>query len=218
MEDKEKKIKEEQKDESEKKLKKSSQLDIASVLSLVAMAFVLMLAFYGLGYYMGKDTKTCEKCVEPTCQPEKVESSTLAYDVTEEKVVNLIETIMKSGDCNDNLLAFANDYQAEIKKFVYPREEMGCGCTSGPIQNRYRITRALEKDGVMKIDLKVAFTDGKTYFKDPSKTIPFEGIDVFGENVYDDSLHAYTKANIYRFVFQLVEDHYVFVSSEPLNS
>ena len=101
-------------------------------------------------------------------------------------------------------------YDASTKTFN--KQETACGGTCGPRTN-YNIVKAVDTDGVLKIDVKVIFAsldEGKdAFYSDYQKT---NKIGTFE----DDLSSLYSKGSNYQFTFKLEDGNYVFVSSEPI--
>lgn len=99
-------------------------------------------------------------------------------------------------------------YDASTKTFN--KQETACGGTCGPITD-YKMVKAVDTDGVLKIDVKVIFAlldEGKDgYYSDYQKT---NKIGTFEEPI--DPI--YNKGSDYQFTFKLEDGNYVFVSSE----
>ena len=101
-------------------------------------------------------------------------------------------------------------YDASTKTFN--KQETACGGTCGPMPS-YKMIKAVDTDGVLKIDVKVIFAsldEGKDgYYSDYAKT---NKIGTFE----DDREALYDKGSNYQFTFKLEDGNYVFVSSEPV--
>ena len=97
---------------------------------------------------------------------------------------------------------------------MFTKQQTACGGACGPMTS-YKLVKAVDTDGVLKLDAKVIFTNygnttGYDYFSDYAKT---NGIGKFN----DDVNTLLDKGSNYQFTFKLVDGNYVYVSSEPIN-
>ena len=104
-------------------------------------------------------------------------------------------------------------YNYDMSTKTFNKQQTACGGTCGPVTS-YRLDKAVDTDGILKLDVKVVFTkyDSGTeydYFGDYAKT---NGIGTFDDDIYS----LFDKGSNYQFTFKLVDGNYVFVSSEPV--
>ena len=96
---------------------------------------------------------------------------------------------------------------------TFKKQETACGWTCGP-RTTYKLTKAVETDGVLELDVKVIFaqlTSGKEgYYSDYQKTNKIGTIEEFGDSLFE-------KGTSYKFTFKNEDGNYIFVSSEPAN-
>ena len=101
-------------------------------------------------------------------------------------------------------------YDASTKTFN--KQETACGGTCGPMTS-YKMVKAVDTDGVLKIDVKVIFAsldEGKMgYYSDYQKTNKIGSVE-------EQIAYLYDKGSDYQFTFKLEDGNYVFVSSEPV--
>lgn len=101
------------------------------------------------------------------------------------------------------------NYDANTKTFN--RQETACGWTSGPVGIKYIITKAVESDGLLEINIRVAFGDGSSkFYSDYART------KVLKEYSGSETDLDYSQAAPYKFTFKSEDGNFVFVSSEPV--
>lgn len=98
-------------------------------------------------------------------------------------------------------------YDAENKKFV--KQETACGGSCGA--KVYQVSSVEEKDGTVEAYVKIVFYDNETnaYYADPEKTTLIADSNTFTP----ESLES---GEVYKFIFQRVDDKFQFVSSEKV--
>jgi len=102
------------------------------------------------------------------------------------------------------------NYNASTK--VFTKQETACGWTNGPVGIYHKITKAVETEGVLEIDIRVIFGDGESkFYADYARTNFLKEYDESSLDSY------YSKASAYKFTFKEEDGNYVFVSSEPKN-
>lgn len=103
------------------------------------------------------------------------------------------------------------EYDKENKKFV--KTPGGCGGTCGN-HTTYRVTKAVDTDGVLDMEVKVLFTknDVEGYFADYEKTKQLT--QTFDISFPQD--YPFADGSTYKFTFKDVDGYYAFVSSEPV--
>lgn len=101
------------------------------------------------------------------------------------------------------------NYDANTKTFN--KQQTACGGTSGPVGIKYIITKAVESDGLLEINVRVAFGDGSSiFYSDYART------KVLKEYSGSETDLDYSKAALYKFTFKSEDGNFVFVSSEPV--
>ena len=101
-------------------------------------------------------------------------------------------------------------YKYDEATKTFKKQQTACGGTCGP-RTTFQITKALEKDGVLEISMRVVFFKGGVdgYFSDYAKTNQIvEGL---------DNYIPYEKGSLFKFTFENVDGNYAFVSSELVN-
>lgn len=118
---------------------------------------------------------------------------------------------------NTNICGSNYEYDESTKTFNKKTVSGGCGGTCAPATSSYRMTKAVDTDGILKIDVKVIYgcnghenCDGYTYYSDYART------NVIGNYNQDKVEDLYNKGADYQFTFKLEDGNYVFVSSEPV--
>ena len=105
---------------------------------------------------------------------------------------------------------FDYSYDAEEQRFI--KQENVCESTCGPNSSQYLITRAVKREDSLLIYVKVLFgsqAESTNYFSDYERT----NFITNDPESLDENLRYGTD---YFFTFKLVEDNYVFVSSEKM--
>ena len=105
---------------------------------------------------------------------------------------------------------FQYTYDKETK--IFTKRETACGGTCGPNRTQYKITRAVEKEQVLKIYVKVLFgskAESTNFYSDYARTN-------FVTNDYEHIEEYIHKGEDYIFTFEKVDNHYVYVSSEEM--
>lgn len=99
-------------------------------------------------------------------------------------------------------------YDKASKQFAY--QETACGGTCGP-HTTYKIVKAVDTDGVLKLDVKVIFVDQNitNFYSDYAKTNIIGGFD-------NDVESYFNQGSDYQFTFKNEDDNYAFVSAEPI--
>ena len=99
---------------------------------------------------------------------------------------------------------------------VFNKQETACGWTCGPHAD-YKIVKAVDTDGLLKIDVKVIFYSyekNDSYYSDYAKTkVIGSQMQNYNNASYDG---LFDKGSDYQFTFKLEDGNYVFVSSEPV--
>ena len=279
MEDKNVEVLEERKDVVQTPKKKSP-------IGLIILIIILMCGCLVGGYFINEsdilNTKNEKEEKEEKKETKKEEKEPVItnYAVTDSKVANLIDNILKyrsAAMCDRiTLLAMDKKFEAKdidnegawdiaihefsgkdsitfdeinnaIKKYlgkdyifkpaaeyssycvgVYVYDEStktfnkkpvngGCGGTCIPAASSYRMVKAVDTDGILKIDAKVVFGSYGTsngnqdnFYSDYART------NVIGNANQDRIEDLYSKGADYQFTFKLEDGNYVFVSSEPV--
>ena len=103
------------------------------------------------------------------------------------------------------------EYNSKAKAFQKENELESCNATAcSGYQTVYRMTKAIDVNGDLEINIKVLFA-GKgtsTYYKDYARTL----VATVGDNAENYLINGAD----YKFNFKLEGDKYVFVSSEPI--
>lgn len=94
----------------------------------------------------------------------------------------------------------------------YPYQSRECGWTCGPSLPVYNITKATEEEGVLTLDVRVAFRDIENdlvYYSNSAKTQLIPNV--------SNQLDAVKNGGKYRFTLKEEDGNYIFVSSEPIS-
>ena len=105
---------------------------------------------------------------------------------------------------------FPYTYNADLEKFVF--QETSCGGTCGPNRSQYKITGAVEKNSILKVDVKVLFgsqAEDVKFYSDYQRTN-------FVTDDYENIEDYYKNGGEYLFTFEKVDGYYVFSSCEKV--
>ena len=112
--------------------------------------------------------------------------------------------------------ANCSQYNYDDNSKIYNKQETACGWTCGPSTD-YKMVKAVDTDGVLKIDVKVIFYSyekNDSYYSDYAKTnVIGTQLQNYNNSSYDT---LFDKGSDYQFTFKLEDGNYVFVSSEPV--
>ena len=106
-------------------------------------------------------------------------------------------------------------YTFDAENGIYKQEGAGCGGTCSPFTIKTRIVRAQKVDDTLEIYVRALFPKDGKYYSDYDKTNELSLV-VNYEGVPYDSDENYAKGDLYKFIFELEDDNYYFVSSEPV--
>ncbi len=107
------------------------------------------------------------------------------------------------------------EYSASKKSFERNLDPI-CGCTLDPGYTRYRISKAVETDHVLEIDLRVVFyrSSSDSFYGDYEATRSLPGVGLNGVAEFYASEEAYAQADLYKLIFKESNGNYIFVSAE----
>ena len=109
------------------------------------------------------------------------------------------------------------EYDESSKTFNKKPVEGGCGGSCGPAASNYRMVKAVDTDGVLKIDVKVVFgSEGVNNGNQDAFYSDYARTNVIGDANQNSIEDLYDKGADYQFTFKLEDGNYVFVSSEPV--
>ena len=102
-------------------------------------------------------------------------------------------------------------YKYDSSTKTFNKQQTACGWTCGP-RTSYKITKAVDTNGVLKLDVKVIFVDENIshYYSDYAKS------NIIGE-LDNDYNSLFVKGSNYQFTFKQEDGNYIFVSSYPMN-
>jgi len=100
------------------------------------------------------------------------------------------------------------EYDETTQSFISKPVQGGCGGACAAMST-YKLTKAVDTDGVLTLEAQVIFGVEDKYASDYSKNVI---IGTHNDNI--DSL--FEKGSKYQFTFKLEDGNYVFVSSEPV--
>ena len=101
------------------------------------------------------------------------------------------------------------NYDSNTKTFT--KQATACGGACGP-SSTYKLIKAVDTDGTLKLDLKVIFAKDENYYSDYQRTNQIGALSDISDS--DAKSRLFDKGSDYQFTFKLVDGNYVFVSSE----
>lgn len=104
----------------------------------------------------------------------------------------------------------------ESEKAFVKNPEPACGCIFNPSYSRYRIVKAVEKDSILEIDLRVAFyrESGPAFYADYEATRSISGMGIDDNLEFYAAAESFDEASLYRMTFEENAGNYVFVKAE----